>query len=242
MSLPITDTWYEIESYSDDITRVYEKYIDPYWSSSIWLVCGKNFDLVVDTGTGIVPPAPFISTISKKPVIAVALCHYYDHAGGLYSFDARLCHRLDASAIKNPDKDLSDSFIQESELFALPFKDFNLRDYTRKSTLPTLLLENNDAIDIGGREFEVIHIPGRTPGSIALWEEKTGYLFGGETLFLDPNNWDFPPEDVALYESSLKKIATLPVTKVFGGHYGSFSQDAMQHLINKEIGRYAQYA
>lgn len=241
MSLPITDTWYGAETYADNIIRVYEKYIDAYWSGSIWLVRGAHADLVVDTGTGIVPPAPFIATLTNKPIIAVALCHYYDHAGGLYSFDTRLCHRLEATAITNPVEDLSDSFIIDSQVSALPYQGFNLRAYTRRSAQPTQLLDDGDIIDIGNRELKVIHIPGCTPGSIALWEEKSGYIFGGETLFVDPNNWDFPPEDIALYESSLKKISTLPVTKVFGGHYGCFSQDEMQHLIRNEIGRYAQH-
>lgn len=241
MDLPIAETWYGTESYSNDITRVYEKYIDPYWSSSIWVVHGKKIDLVIDTGTGIIPPAPFISTISKNPVIAIALCHYYDHAGGLYSFSKRLCHQLEVNPIQNPNKDLSDSFISEGELSALPYEGFNLQNYTRKSTTPTTLLEDGDIIDIGEREFKVIYTPGRTPGSITLWEEKTGYLFGGETIFIDPNNWDFPPEDITLYEHSLKKIAALPVKKVFGGHYGAFSHEAMLNLINKEIGRYAKH-
>lgn len=239
LDLPIAEAWYGVESHPGGITRVYEKYLDPYYSGSIWVISGTDRDLVVDTGTGIVPLAPFISTISGKALTAVALCHYYDHAGGMYSFDARACHRLEAEALSHPSKDWIDfGFIQDSGLSALPWSDFKINDYSRKPATPTQILEDDDVIDIGGRQLRALHIPGRTSGSLALWEENTGYLFGGETLFIDPNDYDFPPENTACYESSLRKLAKLPVTTVFGGHYGSFSGEELQHLIAHEIGRY----
>ncbi len=239
-NIPIAENWYGIEKYPDGITRLRETEIDPYLSGSIWVISGSDLELVVDSGTGIMPPYPVISAISEKPLIAVALCHYYDHAGGMYSFKERACHRLEADALANPLNDWIDfGFAKKCKLSALPYANFDINDYSRKSASPTRLLEDGQIFDLGNRILEVLHIPGRTPGSIALWEEQTGFLFAGESLFIDPKNRHFPPEDNSEYEKSLLRVRNLPVTRAFGGHYESFSLEDLNKLIDDEIGRYA---
>ena len=99
MAKPIAETWYGIDPCPGGVLRLREAPVDPYMSGDIWLVRGAERDLVVDSGMGILPPGPVIAGLSDKPVLAVALCSYYDHAGGMYSFEKRLCHSLDADAI-----------------------------------------------------------------------------------------------------------------------------------------------
>lgn len=36
-----------------------------------------------------------------------------------------------------------------------------------------------------GREFEMLHTPGHTPGCVSIFERKSGVLFSGDTLFAD---------------------------------------------------------
>ena len=237
--LPIADDWYKVSSYPDNVFRITEKHIDPYWSGNIWLVVGSSKALVVDTGTGIVPPNMIVSSITHKPVIAVALCSFYDHCGGLYSFDERACHHFEADAVADCSNDrLASYFVKNARLSALPFRGFSVEGYKVKSAQPTQTFQEGDIIDLGDRRLEVLHIPGRTPGSIALWEESSGYLFGGESLFIDPDKNAFPPQDVIRYEDSLCRLMELPVVSVFGGHFESFTPEALQQLIKLEVGRY----
>lgn len=237
--LPIAESWYRVDAYPGKVTRLSEMHIDPYWSGNIWLISGSKLDLVVDTGTGVVPPNTVISTITDKPIIAVALCCFYDHAGGLYSFDERACHHLEANAITDNSNDkLASYFVQDAKFSASPYEGFDLKSYTVKSTKPTRLLEEGEIIELGNRKVEVLHIPGRTIGSIALWEEDTGYLFGGESLFLDPDKNHFPPQDVSHYENSIRRLGKLSVKTVFGGHNEVFSGKELNRLIENEIGRY----
>ena len=238
-ALPVAESWYSVDSYPGDITRLREIHIDPYWAGSVWLVQGSERDLVVDSGTGIVPLAPLIAEMTPRPVLAVALCSNFDHSSGFYSFDERACHALEAEALTHPKlRDLSDYLGIENRLLAVPKAGFRLEDYVLPGAAPTRLLEDGDIIDLGNRKFEVLHIPGRTPASLALWEAATGYLFGGETLFIDPDKRDFPAQVTADYEASLKRLGELAVTTVFGGHYSSFSADELTQLIEAEIGRY----
>ena len=236
MDKPIADIWFGLEPCEGNITHIRETHIDQWAADDIWFVHGSERDLVFDTGTGLNSPEPVVAMLSKKPRIAVACCHFYDHAGGLYAFDERACHRLEAKSLITPPG--NEESLWDEEFYALPYAGFSASDYSQKPTEPTLLLEDGDVIDLGNRRFEVLHIPGRTPGSLALWEESSGFLFGGETVFVDPFGHDFPPQNNELYVESLRRLGTLPVTKVFGGHYGSFKPEQLTQLIECEIGRY----
>ncbi len=96
---PVADIWYSIEACENEILMLRESHIDPYAVGDIWLVRGRDRDLVIDTGSGMVAPAPLVEAIAAKPVTAVALNDSYDHAGGWHSFSERACHRLDAPAL-----------------------------------------------------------------------------------------------------------------------------------------------
>jgi glyoxylase-like metal-dependent hydrolase (beta-lactamase superfamily II) len=237
MAKPIAETWYGIDPCPGGVLRLREAHVDPYMSGDIWLVRGADRDLVVDSGMGILPPGPVIAGLSDKPILAVALCSYYDHAGGMYSFENRLCHSLDADVIAQATDPIT-AQVGDDMLLALPYAGYSVRSHRMTPAPPTRILDEGDRIDLGDRALEVLHIPGRTPGSIALWEAATGFLFTGETLFLDPLDRDFPPADAALYCRSLRRLAKLPVTTVFAGHYGSFAGDRMTALIAAQLARY----
>ncbi|MEE8506049.1 MAG: hypothetical protein V3S40_07495, partial [Kiloniellales bacterium] len=68
---PVAEFWYGIQPQDHEIIRFREIHVDPYAVGDIWLVRGSQRDLVVDTGSGIVPPAPMIEAVSGKSVCAV---------------------------------------------------------------------------------------------------------------------------------------------------------------------------
>jgi len=43
----------------------------------------------------------------------------------------------------------------------------------RAPAAPTRVLGAGDVIDLGDRAFEVLYLPGHSPGSIGLWEMAT---------------------------------------------------------------------
>ena len=49
---PVANVWYSIEACKNDILMLRESNIDPYAVGDIWLVRGRDRDLVVDTGPG----------------------------------------------------------------------------------------------------------------------------------------------------------------------------------------------
>ena len=89
-------------------------------------------------------------------------------------------------------------------------------------------VENFDVPDRGtarftcaGEEFQLFHIPGHSPGSIAFYHEGWGLLISGDTLFCGGvGRWDLPGGSRgALLEGLRKHLVPLPLeTRVYAGH------------------------
>jgi glyoxylase-like metal-dependent hydrolase (beta-lactamase superfamily II) len=113
-----------------------------------------------------------------------------------------LIHRADAGC-------LSDPGLNGSRLFGLEVV----------SPPPARLLEDGDAIGLGRIRFQVLHIPGHTPGCIGLLVDGT--LFSGDTLFAGSvGRTDLPGgSDRLIIESIARKLMVLPDdTSVRPGH------------------------
>lgn len=81
-----------------------------------------------------------------------------------------------------------------------------------------LPLQARDQLDLGGRVLEVVHLPGHTPGSIALIDAQTGALFGGDTLSYEPVYLFGRGRCVTDYRDSLELLSRLPVSTVWPAH------------------------
>ncbi|MDR1693036.1 MAG: MBL fold metallo-hydrolase [Oscillospiraceae bacterium] len=63
-----------------------------------------------------------------------------------------------------------------------------------------------DRIDLGGRKFEVIHIPGHTPGSIALLDAENRILVAGDSVQAGMIFMFGKGRDLGRYIQSLEKL------------------------------------
>ncbi len=102
---------------------------------------------------------------------------------------------------------------------------------------PTRLLEDGDVIDLGDRLLEVLHVPGRSPGGIALWEAETGSLFTSDMLYDGEHGLAWPPDDPKSYVASLRRMRDLPISQVYPGHYGRFDGARMTAVIDEQVAK-----
>jgi glyoxylase-like metal-dependent hydrolase (beta-lactamase superfamily II) len=85
------------------------------------------------------------------------------------------------------------------------------------------LLKDGELLKIGDISFKVMLTPGHTSASICLYDDASGLLFSGDTLFHHSRGrTDFPTGDIVAMRETLQNLATLPPeTKVFPGHRGT---------------------
>ena len=99
----------------------------------------------------------------------------------------------------------------------------------------TRLLDEGDVVDLGDRAFKVFHLPGHSPGSIALYEAATGLLFSGDVVYDGALIDDLYHSEAEVLKESHARLRELPVTRVHAGHFESFGQDRMIEIIDEYL-------
>lgn len=85
----------------------------------------------------------------------------------------------------------------------------------------TTYLEDGERITIGNGELQVIHVPGHSPGSIALYDKEGGFVIAGDALFSGSiGRTDLPGGNMKQLLSAIReKLFSLPdETVVYSGH------------------------
>lgn len=247
--LPVAGRWFRSQRVAEGITQLVEDHLDPFFESNVWHVRGRDCDLVVDTGNGIGDlRAELEPLVEDRPVVAVATHDHFDHVGGMHAFDERCCHAADADGIREPvglallraefRAGLEDEIRwfgyepPEVVITALPSEDFDVAGWRTPAAEPTRLLEDGDVVDLGDRAFEVLHTPGHTAGSIALWDAAGGLLCSGDTAALDDPLY---AEDEDAFVASLTRLRDLPVELVCAGHSRPFGREELRSLIDEQL-------
>jgi glyoxylase-like metal-dependent hydrolase (beta-lactamase superfamily II) len=226
--------WYRQRRLSDGITMIDEPFIQEFYRCNIWHVRGRDRDMMVDSGMGVVSLRQWVPLVSERPLDAVASHTHFDHIGCHHEFPNRLCHCAEAEILANPTRanTLADPYVTDEIFDALPDVPYASTTYAVKSAPATRVLEDGDIIDLGDRHFEVIHTPGHSPGGIALWEAATGVLISGDIVYDGPLIEDTYHSDLQDYVASMERLSTLPVRVVHGGHFPSFSGDRLRQIID----------
>ncbi|WP_068115939.1 MBL fold metallo-hydrolase [Tropicimonas marinistellae] len=225
--------WYRLRHVGDGLTWIDEPHIQEFYRCNIWHVRGRDRDMMVDSGMGVVSLREWVPLVSERPLDAVASHTHFDHIGCHHEFPDRLCHRCEAEILARPTRanTLADPYVTDEIFDALPDVPYSSTRYAVKGAPATRILEDGDAIDLGDRRFEVIHTPGHSPGGIALWEAATGILIAGDIVYDGPLIEDTYHADAADYIRSMQRLARLPVRIVHGGHFPSFSGQRLTEII-----------
>jgi glyoxylase-like metal-dependent hydrolase (beta-lactamase superfamily II) len=227
------DKWYATRRLGDDVTLISEPFIQEFYRCNIWHVRGRDRDMLVDSGMGVVSLREWVPLVTERDLIAVASHTHFDHIGGHHEFECRAVHVAEADLLANPDRTstLADPYVTDAIFDALPPEPYCSKCYAVRKAPATRVLEDRDVIDLGDRFFEVVHTPGHSPGGIALWEARTATLFSGDIIYDGPLFEDTYHSNAAEYLASMERLLRLPVRTVHGGHFPSFSGERYRKLI-----------
>jgi len=225
---------FSFEHMSDGIVHIVERHVDPWLRANIWLIPGRDSALLIDSGMGLWPLKPFIQGLVEKPVLCLSSHCHFDHAGGAHEFSERLSHGSEAETLAHPDRQnvLIERFIGPESVRLPPSASYRAETYTIKPCPPTRPVDEGDVIDLGDRHFRVVHLPGHSPGSIGVYEERTGTLFTGDAVYDGQLYDDYYHSNPDIYQETMRRLMEMPLNTFHPGHYGSFSQGRFSELAN----------
>jgi glyoxylase-like metal-dependent hydrolase (beta-lactamase superfamily II) len=251
----VAERWFSVEQIDDGVLRITEPHASPLIRANLFLVRGRERDLLIDSGLGIARLRDELRELFGAAVTAVATHRHYDHVGGLHEFEEIVIHRDDAASVREGDRlgslitatydadylaMLKASGYEAPDVLidALPREGYDPSTYRVTPVTPTRVVDEGDVVSTGDRSFEVLHLPGHTPGEIGLWEADTGTLFSGDCVYESGDLLDeLPGSSVSDYVSSMRRLRDLPVRIVHGGHDDSFGRPRLLELIDEYLAR-----
>jgi glyoxylase-like metal-dependent hydrolase (beta-lactamase superfamily II) len=252
--LPIAERWFERRTVAPGVTLLWEPHVDRFLRCNIWHVRGRSRDLLIDTGLGVASLADAARDLFDMPLAAVATHTHMDHTGGMYEFPERLVHESEAESLETALsripldlRDYSDAVLEmftavgydipAAILTAIPREGFDPRAYEPRGIPATRRLVDGDEVDLGDRCFEVLHLPGHSPGSIGLYERDSGVLFSGDAIYEGPLLDELEGSDIGAYVRTMKRLRELPVTVVHGGHEPSFDRARLIEIVDEYLAK-----
>lgn len=225
--------WWRVRTVGDGVSWIDEPHIHEFYRCNVWHVRGRDRDMLVDSGMGVVSLRDWVPLVTERPLDAVASHTHFDHIGCHHEFPCRLCHAAEAEILADPTRaaTLADPYVTDEIFTALPPAPYLSTAYAVKAAPATRVLHDGDRIDLGDRSFEVIHTPGHSPGGIALWEAASGVLFSGDIAYDGPLIEDTYHSNAADYHASMVRLYDLPVRVVHGGHFASYDRARHRGII-----------
>lgn len=146
-----------------------------------FLFIGGESALLLDAGFGGEKSLKeLIGTLTDKPVRLVLTHTDPDHIGYLSEFDA--------------------AYLLPEEIPVLEAMPGGVKSELR-------ILSEGDVIDIGGRSFEVLKVPGHTPGSLALLDRAGRILITGDLVSTLPIFLFGPGRDFDAYVATMERLS-----------------------------------
>lgn len=181
--------------------------------SNTYVVYTRELEaMIVDAGAPVNQISSFVSENSLKVKYIVLTHGHYDHAdfaeeyARVFPEAALICHEDEIQVLTNPIANVS-KFIAGEKIY-----DF---DFTT--------VKHKDTLSLGSASFEILNMPGHTPGCICLYFEGEGVMFTGDVLFASSfGRTDFMYGSFEDMKSSLRALSRYPRSvRIYPGHYES---------------------
>ncbi|MEG3634985.1 MBL fold metallo-hydrolase [Micromonospora palythoicola] len=241
LPLPVPSEWFRFTAVTERLTLIEEPHVRGLLRANLWHLRGRRRDLLVDCGLGVTALVPLLrERFGREPVLVLTHAHL-DHMGSAHEFGEVWAHPLEhvddpaPGSLHGPtlaaDLGLAET-LPPALLNARPHGGYDIGTYRVRPATPTRSLADGDILEVDDIRLVVLHLPGHSPGSIALFDEHDGTLFSGDVIYDDVLLDSLPGSDRGRYAHSLRRLRDLPVRLTRPGHEGSFGKDRLHHLID----------
>ncbi len=219
---------------SDRVSLIQETGVAQFLRCNIWHVRGRDCDLVIDTGMGVSPLKAEVLRLSDRPVKAIVTHCPFDHSGSLHEFECRLGHRAEADILAHPTNSgvvWSGDWPRIECVDPGQHPEFHPETYRITPAPLTGYLDEGDVVDLGDCACQVLHVPGHSPGSIALWDRKARVVFTGDVVYDGALLDNLYHSDPATLRQSLARMCDLDADIFHAGHSPSFGRARLKAIV-----------
>lgn len=181
------------------------------FQTNCWLAVDRDANEAVLFDAGL-EPATLIAGVRESGAVLreIVLTHgHIDHVGGLAAFKRAFNVPVRMHADDAP---MLQGVPMQARMFGVQ---------AEQPPQPDGWLADGDVVAVGNHRFQVLHVPGHSPGSIALWSEADGVCMVGDLIFFGSvGRTDLPGGDFDILERSIReRIYPLPpATQLLPGH------------------------
>ena len=205
----VDDNWFEVYRIIDGVFAIYEP--GQFEEVISFLISGEDNALLFDTGLGIGDMRSVVDQLTNLDVIVLNSHTHYDHIGGNYQF--KTIYAIDTEftrgrALGLPHEHMAE-FVSEGWVLK-PLPDGFISDeYHSHPFAISQFVAEGQIIDVGGRQLEILEMPGHAPDSICLLDRENRILFTGDTFYLAPLYTHVDGSDFEDYANSAARLAGL---------------------------------
>ena len=215
----VSGNWFEVYRVAPAVYAIHEPM---QWQEvTSFLILGEARALLFDTGMGIEDIHQVVQELTVLPVVVLNSHTHADHIGGNASFTHILA--LDTAFTRQRTKGIAHEHVREEvapEALCRPLPAGVAERFRIHPFEVTEWITEGHSIDLGGRQLEVLSIPGHTPDAVALFDAEAGFLWTGDSFYEGPIYLMAPETDLEAYARSVSRLASLVprLNKVFPGH------------------------
>ena len=212
--------WFDVVEFPDGITMIAEP--GHHEDVKSFLIEGERDVAVLDTGMGVGDFAGLVRSLSQRDPLVIHSHAHFDHIGASAAFQRVLVHESESGDLREGyPNDRFRRWFEPRYLNDIPLPaGFDPQTADIAGVEPSGFLRHGTTVDLGGRELEIYHTPGHSPGGISIFDPQSGALFPGDAVYLGPMFAFREGSDPVMYRESLRLLAELAerATVVYPSH------------------------
>jgi glyoxylase-like metal-dependent hydrolase (beta-lactamase superfamily II) len=213
------------------------------WGSNIYVTAGE-YPVIIDAGFPLDERRILKSLNGTVPRLLVATHYHIDHVGPMSRLKRRFGSAVAAHASDAPVMEGTEPYqVYKLDLLRTAYYKVLAPLYRYEHVGVDMRLREGDVLDaLGG--LEVIHLPGHTEGSIALYQRERGILFTGDTIRNERGLLEGPPPQFSpgleeSFDGIRRKVLELDFEVLLPGHGEALTSGAREAVeaMMRESGR-----